>query len=277
MPFFLQHFQIKYIKLKLGDDMKIYLDLVFFINFIFDLLILLTVNIILKRNIRLKKIMLGSLIGGLSIFFLFLNINTITLFLLKIIISILMIIVTFGYKNKKYFLRNILYLYFTSIILGGFIYYLNIEFSYEVKGLVFINNGLSINFILLIILSPIILYLYIKQIKSLRINNNFYYQVSFNYLGKKYTYNAYLDTGNELYEPYTKSPVILLYDKKIKVDKPIYIPYKTLDNTGIIEGFKLKEIEINNRLIKRKVIIGLSKDKFKIDGIDLILNKEYLE
>ena len=257
--------------------MKIYVDLVFFINFFFDMLLLLTVNIILKRNISFKRILLGSFIGGLSIFLLFIKLNSISLFLLKIIISILMILVTFSYKDKTYFLKNTLYLYFVSIILGGFIYYLNMEFSYKNNGFIFFHNGFSIIYILLLILSPIILYLYIKQRHDLKIQTNYYYKVSFKYKNKTYTYSAYLDTGNKLYDPYTKTPVILLYDKNFKINNPIYIPYKTLNNTGIIEAFKINMITIDNRLIKRKVLIGLSKDPFKMDGINIILHKSYLE
>ena len=136
--------------------MKIYLDLVLFINFMFDLLLLITVKIVLKRNIKWYRLLLGSLIGSLSIFFLFLKLTTISLFLLKIIISCVMIVITFGFKNKTYFFKNLVYLYFVSIILGGFLYYLNLEFSYENIGLIFFHNGFSINFILLLILSPII-------------------------------------------------------------------------------------------------------------------------
>ena len=256
--------------------MKIYVDLVFFINFFFDMLLLLTVNIVLKRNIKFRRVLLGSLIGGLSIFFLFIKLNSITLFLLKVLISIIMLVITFGIKDKTYFIKNFLYLYFVSIVLGGFIYFLNLEFSYKNEGLIFINNGFSINIIILLILSPIILYLYIKQRHDLKIQTNYYYKVSFKYKDKTYTYNAYLDTGNKLYDPYTKTPVILLYDKNIKIDKPIYIPYKTLNNSGIIEAFKINEITINDKLIKRKVLVGLSKDKFKMDGISIILHKDYL-
>ena len=257
--------------------MKIYIDLVFFINFFFDMLLLLTVNIVLKRNKSFKRIILGGIVGGLSIFLLFIKLNSITLFLFKILISILMILITFGYKDKTYFIKNILYLYFISIILGGFMYYLNMEFSYRSEGLIFFNNGFSINFILIFILSPIILYLYIKQRHDLKIQTNYYYKVSFKYKDKKYTYNAYLDTGNKLYDPYTKTPVILLYDNTFNIDKPIYIPYKTLNNTGIIEAFKINEIEIDDNKIKRKVLIGLSKDPFNMDGINIILHKSYLE
>ena len=255
--------------------MKIYLDLVFFLNFSFDLLLLLTLKIILKRNTSFKRIVLGSLIGSLSIFFLFIKINSLELFLFKVLVSIFMILITFGYKNKKYFFKNFLYLYFVSIILGGFLYFLNITFSYKNNGLVFIYKGLSINFILLIIISPIILYFYIKQIKSLKIINNYYYQVSFKYKNKTYNYNAYLDTGNSLYS-YSKIPVILLYDKSFTINNPIYIPYSTVDNTSLLKAFKINKIIINNNPINKKIIIALINKPFNIDNINMLLHKDFI-
>ena len=67
--------------------MKVYIDVILFINIFFDFLLLLSVSLILRRNAKLYRIILGSLIGGLSILFLFLNISKVTLFFLKLIIA----------------------------------------------------------------------------------------------------------------------------------------------------------------------------------------------
>ena len=111
--------------------MKIYLDLIMILNFFIDFILLLTVSVILKRNIKITRIMLGAFIGGISILLLFFNINSVLLFVLKFLISVAMTIITFKFVNIKYTLVNILYLYMSSIILGGFLYLLNIEFSYK--------------------------------------------------------------------------------------------------------------------------------------------------
>ena len=256
--------------------MIVYVDLVFFINFMFDLILLITVKVVLKRNIKFIRIILGSLIGTLSIFLLFIKLNTVTLFLFKILISIIMVTVTYGFKDKSYFIKNLIYLYFISIVLGGFLYYLNLEFSYKNIGIVFFHNGYSINFILLIILSPIILYFYIKQNKELKFINNYYHQVEFIYKNKKYKYTSYLDTGNTLYDPYTHTPIILLYSKDIKINTPIYIPYNTVNETGLLEGFKINKIIIDEKVINKKIIIAITKKPFKMDGVDMLLHKDYL-
>ena len=145
-----------------GDYMKIYLDAIFMLNFCFDFILLLSVSIILRRNISIKRLLLGSFIGGLSIFILFIKINNFELFILKFIISLIMLLITFKYRNLKYTLRNLGFLYMNSIILGGFLYFLNVQFSYKQEGLVFYHNGLSVNFIFLVIISPIIIYIYIR-------------------------------------------------------------------------------------------------------------------
>ena len=91
--------------------MKIYVDVILFINFSFDLLLLLCTSISLKRNTKFYKLMLGAFVGSLSILFLFMDINSFELFLLKVIVSILMVLISFGFKDIKYFSKNILYLY----------------------------------------------------------------------------------------------------------------------------------------------------------------------
>ncbi len=265
-----------------GDYMKIYIDLLFFINFAFDFLLLLTTSIILKRNASINRILISSFIGGLSLLVLFININTIELFIFKIIISILMIIVAFSYKNIRYTIKNLLYFYTSSIVLGGFLYYLNIEFSYKHEGIIFYHNGLSINYIILIILSPIILYLYIRQFKSFKTYYNKYYEIKI-YLdnNKIISATAYLDTGNTLCDPYFNYPVILLNKKKMIYDinefGMILVPYKTITEENILNCIKVKRIDIKGVGIKEKVLLGLIEDNIKIDGIDCILNNKLME
>ena len=42
-----------------------------------------------------------------------------------------MVIITFNYKDIRYTFKNIFYLYMVSIILGGFLYLLNIDENYQ--------------------------------------------------------------------------------------------------------------------------------------------------
>ena len=255
--------------------MKIYVDLILMLNFGFDFLLLFATSYLLKRNTKIIKILLGALFGSLSTLLLFLSISSFTLFIIKILISIFMILITFSYKNIKTFIKNLIHLYLNSIILGGFLYLLNIEFSYKHNGLIFYYNGLSINFIILLVSSPIIIYLYVKQIKELKVNQNNYYKIDI-FLNKKYHLNAYLDSGNKTNSIYFNKGINII-NKNIINEKLNYFyePITTINGTSIIKCFKVKKVVINNVELNN-VIFGISNEYFKID-VDVILNNRIWE
>jgi len=261
----------------IGDRMKIYLDLIMILNFFIDFILLLTVSLILKRNISLTRIMFGSFIGGLSILFLFFDMNSIVLFIFKMIVSVLMTLITFKYINIKYTLINLLYLYMSSIILGGFLYLLNIEFSYKKVGIIFINNGLSVNFIFLLVFSPIILYIYIKQTKNLRYNYSNYYNIEIINKNKRYKYTAYMDSGNVLVDSLTKKSVILIDKRKLlfNIKEFRLIPYMGVGGSNMIKVVKIDKLLFNNKEYNN-VLLGIM-DSISLDGVDVILNRKLLE
>lgn len=257
--------------------MKIYIDLVLFLNFAFDFILLLTVSIVLKRNISLKRITLGSIIGSATISVLFIPFTTLTLFILKIFLSVLIVVITYGIKDLKYILTNLFYFYLTSIILGGFLYYLNIEFSYKNIGMVFYHKGMGINYIFILVFSPIVLYLYTKEMKKFKEQNSYYYKVDVYVTNtKKIRLNGFLDTGNTLTEPYKKRKVIIAHSKEleslINEKNLILIPYESVNSTGLLKGIKVEKIYIDGLGIKKDIVIGLTEDKLKKNGIDCILN-----
>ena len=138
--------------------MKVYLDLVFFINFFFDFLILYATKLVLKETTSCKRIVLGSLFGSLTIFLLFLSLSNFWLLLFKLVISVLIILITFGRTN---FFSDFLYFYLISMILGGFLYLLDINFTYESQGALFYGTGLGLNLFAVLALTPVFLYFYI--------------------------------------------------------------------------------------------------------------------
>ena len=262
--------------------MKVFIDLVLFLNFAFDFLLLLTVNIVLKRNTKLKRITLGALIGSTTILVLFIPFTTITLFLLKILLSILIVITTFGIKDLKYILTNLFYFYIVSIIMGGFLYYLNIELSYKNIGMVFYHEGLGINYIFLLIASPIILYIYTKETKKLKEINSYHYKVDVYINNKKVArLNGFLDTGNTLLDPYKKRKVIIANSNELEnylnEKNLILVPFESVNTNGLLKCIKVDKLYIEGLGIKTDVIIALTKDKLKKNGINCILNYLLME
>lgn len=255
--------------------MKLYLDVIFITNFIFDFILLVCVSIVLKKNSKLIRMFLGALFGSITMLSLFIKMSSIELFMLKIIMSLGMILIAFPYKSLKVFLKDVLYLYIISIFCGGGVYFLYNQLGYKHEGLIFIKSGYHYNFILLIIFFILFVYIYIKQAKNLKVRSSNYHTVTIYYQDKKIKLNAYLDTGNRLYDPFNHRCVSLLYtNKPILIEKPIYIPYKTVNKTGVILCFLVKKIVIDKNKEYKNQMIGIINDKCMIPGVDLILHND---
>ena len=178
----------------------------------------------------------------------------------------MMILTTFGYKDIRYTLKNLFY-------------FLDVTFSYKNTGLVFLNNDLSVNFIVLLVVSPVLLYFYIKEQKNYKSDYTLRHKVEIKLKNKKYTYTGYLDTGNKLEDPYKKRGIILVYDSKLqfKYENSILVPYKTLDGEGVIKCQKIDSLKIDDKLVGKDILVGKSKEKFNIEGVDCILPNKIRE
>ncbi len=248
--------------------MIVYIDLVCIINFIYDFLILLTVSFTLKRNRKIYYYILSSLIGVLSIFLLFLKINNIVLFLLKILISVIMIIVAFGYKSIKYTISNVIYFYMTSIILAGFLYL--------IKGN---SSNINLNYIVLLIIGPIILFVYYKSNKKLKNTYSDYYKIKIVFDNIEYNLVSFYDNGNNLKDPISRKSVIIVGNNRLEkiynIRSPVYVPVITVKGTHLMKCFKPSYIILNDKKIYN-YLIGESSIKFS-DGVECLLNKSLKE
>lgn len=259
--------------------MKLYLDLLFCLNFSFDFLLLYTVKKVLKRNVRVKRIILAASVGALSIGLLFLKLNNLSLFMFKVGISILMILIAFSYQNIRYTVKNFLYLYMVSIVLGGFLYFLNCEFSYKQEGIFFYHDGLSINVIVLIMISPIVLYTYIKEAKELKQKYNYLYEMEVTLKNNKnILMTAFLDTGNRLTDPYLNRPIIVVDSSKLKIDDNyILVPFNTVIKEDYLKCYEIEKISIKGIGEVRNILIGISPNPIKMEGVDCIIGTKVLE
>ncbi len=234
--------------------MKIYLEYIFIINYLLDFMILYGTKRILKINKSNYRLLISSLIGSLSTFILLINISNLLLFIIKIILSIIMIIISFGKQNLK---ENIFYFYLISITIGGIIYLFDLK------------TTPYLNMFLITILTPIILYILIHEYTNFKLNIKDKYDVLITINNKDYHLEGFIDTGNRLKSPISNKSVILV-NLKLPLDNVLYIPYKALNTTGIIPCLKPQKVLINGQHINN-CLIGLSKDKFSLNGLNCIL------
>ena len=245
--------------------MKIYIDLFFLLNLIMDCIIIISTSILLKRKTSTIRIILSSLLGGISSLLLFSNINKI---LLEVISIILMVLIAFGYNKIRYIIKNIIYVYLLSTLLGGIIYLFNIK----------VSNNVFLTYLIIIIISIEVLILYIKEIKNMKNIYNNYYKVDIYFKDKeKISVIGFVDTGNNLYDPYKKRPIILLSKKYIRDDNYILVPYYTTNGEGLLKCIKPDIIFIEGIGYKGNILIGFSDSPKLIDGVDVILHKDIMK
>ena len=244
--------------------MKMYIDLFFIFNVIMDYIIILSTNILLKRRTNHIRMILSSLIGGISSLVLFTSLNKIVIEIVSIVI---MVLISFGYKGIRYLINNILYMYVLSTLLGGIIYLFNIK----------VSNSMFLTYLIIIVISIEIMILYIKENKKMRSIYNNYYKVDIYFKDReKLSLIGFVDTGNNLYDPYKKRPVIIVHNKYIKEDKYILVPYHTINGNGLLKCIKPDIIFIDGIGYKGNVLIGFS-DSFNFgDGVDVILHKDIM-
>ena len=245
--------------------MKMYIDLFFIFNFIIDFIITLSVSIILKRKSSYIRMILSSLLGGFSSLLLFTSLNKI---LIEIISIVLMVVISFGYKGIRYVIKNILYMYILSTLLGGIIYLFNIK----------VSNNVFLSYLIIIIIAIEVMVLYIKENKKMKNIYNNYYKVDIYFKSNdKLSLIGFVDTGNNLYDPYKKRPIILISNKYYRDDNFILVPYHTLSGNGLLKCIKPDIIFIEGIGYKGNVLVGFSDSPNLIDGIDVILHKDVMK
>ncbi len=202
------------------NGVSIYLDVIWLLNFFFDALLLLLTAMILKRKIVKWRILVGSFIGSLLVLlvvspFAEIGSHPVT----KLLFSIVIVGVAFGYKRFRYFLQGLLTFYFATFMIGGGMigvhYFL--EFDVQVFDGTIITqstgygNPISWGFVL--IGFPLLWYFSKNRMDDIETKQVFYDQivtVKLEIDDVILHLQGLVDSGNQLFDPITKSPVMIL-------------------------------------------------------------------
>lgn len=240
--------------------MTIYIDVVLIENLIMNYIILLATGLILKIKIKHIRLIIGSLLGAIYTIIGYIGILEIySSFILKIILSIMIVYIAYYPQTLKKMWKELLFFYLTSFVFGG------VAFSliYIVKPQeIIMKNGLFLGTYPLktVILGAIVAFVIIitafKIIKSKISKKDLICEITVEIEGKKIITKALIDTGNMLKEPITNTPVVviehtLLYD---------VIPKEILNHLEEIIGGDFKEIpeEIKNKYVSKLKLIPYS-------------------
>ena len=100
--------------------MTIYVDVVLIENLVMNYIILYATGIILKIKVKHLRLILASLIGAIySIISYVVEVKVYSNFILKFILSIIIIYVAFNPQRAKNMWKDLLIFYLTSFVFGG--------------------------------------------------------------------------------------------------------------------------------------------------------------
>ena len=100
--------------------MTIYIDIVIIENLIMNYIILLATGMVLKIEIKHIRLILASLVGAIYTVLVYMQIIPIySNFLLKIILSFVIVYIAFRVQSIKQMWKNLLFFYLTSFVFGG--------------------------------------------------------------------------------------------------------------------------------------------------------------
>nr|WP_294573628.1 sigma-E processing peptidase SpoIIGA [uncultured Romboutsia sp.] len=269
-------------------------------NLLINYIIISCTSILIKNYSIEKKKWLGAFLGTIySIIYIYPSLEILFTLPFKLIIMTFITLISFTYKNKKELLRISLVFYLVNIFICGSTYFIIYFTGIE-------HIKVSFLIVCAYISCELLKYIY-KDIKTLKYIKDIKKTIDINLLGKKFTCEALIDSGNLLKDPLGNNEVIIVkskilkevigdglveYDYEnmdvLKVQNIInssyeelasrfrLIPYKHAgsNNGSIILGIKADYIEIDKNKIGN-VVIGLSN--FDDSEYDAILNPNILQ
>ncbi|GAB3793587.1 sigma-E processing peptidase SpoIIGA [Virgibacillus kimchii] len=206
--------------------MTIYLDAVWMLNLLLDMMLLFLTQALGRESTRKRRIIFGGVVASLivPVSFYFPD-SFITSAVGKILYSILIITCTFGYGSLSRILKLWLLFYFVSFSIGGGLIALHFLFQQPVSitanGILTVNHGFGdpISWLFVFIGFPFA-WLFTKRRMDRHVAEKIRYDqlcpVTLKIKQKSYSTSGYIDSGNQLFDPITKKPVILCDETFLK-------------------------------------------------------------
>ncbi|KYD08159.1 sigma-E processing peptidase SpoIIGA [Heyndrickxia sporothermodurans] len=267
--------------------MVVYMDVIWLLNLLVDSMLLWLTAIILKRQTSIWRIFIGGFIGSLLI------VMSLTPFssyaghpIVKLAFSILIVYSAFGFKRFKYFFSNLLTFYFVTFLIGGLLIgtHYFIHFDFQLKNSVLLASvkgfGDPISWLFVLFGLPIAWYFSKQRIEDFEMANIQYDQlvdVKITINGISLQLKGLIDSGNQLYDPLSKQPVMIVSIQNVLDQFPIEIKEITDHSDRFLQGKTTLPSEWSEkiRFIPAKVVGKSNQLLLAYKPDNLIIEKEY--
>ncbi|TCS84404.1 sigma-E processing peptidase SpoIIGA [Tepidibacillus fermentans] len=225
--------------------MVFYADLIFLFNLVIDYLILWTTGKFLHLKVKKLHLFLSAGIGAFYTFvFLMPALTIFHLLLTKIIVSILMVWISFRFIHLVHFIRAIATFYFVSFVFGGGVFGLQylLQIDHEIiNGIYVTHSSGSYIYFLFLVISPLMVWIFSKKTyhsieRKTSIQQDLV-DLELTILDQFFHCKGLVDTGNQLYDPITRKPVLVIEAKDLT-----FLP-DILYQTFVSREFELEKFE----------------------------------
>ncbi|WP_047151561.1 sigma-E processing peptidase SpoIIGA [Aneurinibacillus tyrosinisolvens] len=228
--------------------MTIYADVVFLMNFLIDYGLLLLTGRICRQPLYKMRLFLSSFLGAAYTLFLFFPpLSFAYTFLSKCLFSCAMILIAFRWVRIRHFFQLLLVFYAVSLFIAGglfAVHYLMQDKTEIINGILTTTHASSMpvsgpTLLLLLIGFPLFWWLARFGYFSMKANRQTdvqYVQVEVEVNGCSITCTGFIDTGNQLYDPISRTPVTIMDMNLWKEVLPPSFPDEQKIEQSILEG-----------------------------------------
>jgi len=234
--------------------MEIYVDVVILENCIVNFFLLTLTMKCIKHKCNISALISSSFLGGIyTIVLLIPKLNILACLPCELAVACIMIRLVYGKTSIFNLIKLLVTFLMITFTLSGVCFLFSLKQNYCFLGSTFKIEKYSVKYIMLGIMIIYIIYSrFIEYMKDKLFTNNFRFNIEFEVEDRQYSFKSFLDTGNELKEPITNLPCILIEENLINDinfdGKNIY--YILYSSIGY--GGKLKGIRVNNIRVKKK-------------------------
>ncbi len=249
-----------------GNKVAVYLDVIWALNFLFDTLLLYLTAIILKRQIVKWRLILGGLLGSIIILLAITPFHTYSSHpLTKLLFSILMVLIAYGYKKFRFFVTGLMTFYLTTFLVGGTLIgtHYFVKFDLELSSSVMVASvkgfGDPISWLFVMLGFPLAWHFTksnFDKIETVKIQYDQIVNVTIVLDETTIQCKGLVDSGNLLFDPISKSPVMFVSVNKMLDELPSPILKLANNPEAILFGNESvpENIEGKMRIIPCKVV-----------------------
>ena len=248
-----------------------------FTNTVINFLLLELTRKTLHTSSRTYRVVLSSFIGSLSTLLVFSSrYGEILSFAVKFGVCVVMVLLAFSFKNRRFFIQHVTMLFVLSVLFCGLM--IAVFQVFKPKNMMIINDVVYFHINPLVMLAAAaaiyLCALFIRKLFSEKVKNTIV-NLTVKIEGKEYTCLGKIDTACDAKEPFSGSPVIIA-EKSVIDTAPFplkrVVPYRTIDGTSIMYAVKADTVEIDRKPVGKEVYV-CTKEKIA-DDFKAVINAE---